>query len=66
MVAISNSCNQLMSGNVGSVKDVSSIVANVGVAVGIVSPFEFASQPKSISGMSTVSHPCETWSEMWE
>ena len=33
-----NSGNQPTSGNVGSVRDVSSMVANVGVAVGIVSP----------------------------
>ena len=38
MVAILNSGNQPTSGNVGSVRDVSSMVANVGVAVGIVSP----------------------------
>ncbi len=36
--AILNSGNQSTSGNVGSVRDESGIVANVGVAVGIVSP----------------------------
>ena len=38
MVAILNSGNQATSGNVGSVRDMSSMVANVGVAVAIVSP----------------------------
>ncbi len=36
--AILNSGNQPTSGNVGSVRNVSGMVANVGVAVGIVSP----------------------------
>ena len=38
MVAILNSGDQPTSGNVGSVSDVSSMVANAGVVVGIVSP----------------------------
>ncbi len=38
MAAILNSCNQSTSINVGSVENVSSLVANVGVAVEIVSP----------------------------
>ncbi len=38
MVAILNSVDQPTSGNVGSARDVSGTVANVGVAVGIVSP----------------------------
>ena len=37
-VAIFNVGNQSTSGNVGSARDVSGMVANVGVAVGIVSP----------------------------
>ncbi len=38
MVAILNSGNQATLGNVGSVRDMSCMVANVGVAVAIVSP----------------------------
>ena len=38
MAAILNSGNQPTSGNVGCALDVSSMVVNVGVAVGIVSP----------------------------
>ncbi len=41
VVAILNSGNQPTSGNVGSVRDVSSMVANVEVAVGIVSPAHY-------------------------
>ena len=52
VAAILNSGNQPTSGNVGSVRNVSSIVANVGygVAVGIVSPCSLRSIVISTSG----------------
>ncbi len=75
LVIILNSGNQPTSGNVGSVRDVSSMVANVEVSVGIVLPARCVhylfSLPVSTNvgkcrAMLTVSYACRARSKMWE